>query len=229
MDIADVDGDGRADVCVMTDDALECALALRGKAFGSFRRWSEELTSHKLEPRTFRLADVDGDHKADACIRSSEGILCGTSTGSSSFGPARVWLAGRMADDRLELADLNGDGRADFCGTFTLQETARPPGITCALSNGHAFADATVWSVTGDFAGSRDLHLADLNGDGRADACAIVADGVACALSSGRSFKHSSVWSRPRTTDIHLGDVNGDGRSDLCTVTKDRLDCGMAP
>ncbi|MDF2696302.1 MAG: Rhs family protein, partial [Labilithrix sp.] len=235
MDVADIDGDGRADICVVTDESLACARAADDRRFGPLQRWSLELTPLRgsIYARSFRLADVDGDGRADACARSGEGIVCATSTGQSAFGHVHVWLGGRSRSDgsRLELADLDGDGRADVCGSLPTPkgvDTDRA-GIACALSNGRGFGAASTWSVAGDLDRHAKLRLADLNGDGRADACTSNKDGVACAFSSGRAFKRSSIWSEARGLDLQLADLNGDGRSDLCAVTDDRIDCGLAP
>jgi peptidoglycan/xylan/chitin deacetylase (PgdA/CDA1 family) len=238
VDIADIDGDGRADICAVTDEALDCALATRDRTFGPLQRWSTELTSLRSSTYapSFRLADVDGDGRADACALSGGGILCATSNGSSSFGPARVWLAGSVLHDgsRLELADLDGDGRADVCGSLPLPKSPasgkdQSGGITCALSTGRAFGTASVWAPAGDLEGRQHFRLADINGDGRSDVCTAGMAGVACGLSSGRGFKRSSLWSETHAANVHLADVNGDGRSDLCVVTADRVECGMAP
>jgi peptidoglycan/xylan/chitin deacetylase (PgdA/CDA1 family) len=230
MDLADVDGDGRADVCIATDAAIGCALAADGRSFGPLREWSTELMSLRSSAyaASFRLADVDGDGRADACVRSSEGLLCATSSSEKVFGHPHLWLgghehnAGLLSAHRLDLGDVDGDNKSDVCGL-----TRR--GIACAISNGSAFGTATSWSLPGDFAESRSVRLADVNGDGRADLCASSDHGVACALSNGRGFKRSSLWAPASTSDARFADLNGDGRSDLCFVRKDRIDCGLAP
>ena len=219
----------------MTDNTIECALATADRTFGPLQRWSHDLTPvHGAYARSFRLADIDGDGLADACARSAVGIICTTSSGRG-FNHAHVWLATsrgpreakgkELLDDgrRLELADLNGDGRADLCGRAH-------DGIDCAISNGHTFTAPSQWSK--DFGGDG-VRLADLNGDGRADACASTPSGISCALSGGHAFKHATIWSPPNAAEIQLADLNGDGRADLCAVGSGamatKLECGMAP
>jgi peptidoglycan/xylan/chitin deacetylase (PgdA/CDA1 family) len=217
VDFADIDGDGRRDVCVMTNDDVMCALGRTEHGFGPFSRWTSELG--RVAVPSLRLADVDGDGRADACVRSVSGVVCATSDGRG-FGNARLWLALPNHGSRLELADLDGDRRADLC-----LRSARARGVDCALSNGRAFAALSSWSS--DLEG--ELRLGDLNGDGRADVCAPVPDGIACALSGGRAFKRASTWSNSRGANMRLADINGDGRVDLCFVERESLVCGLAP
>lgn len=68
-------------------------------------------------------------------------------------------------------------------------------------------------------------HTGDLNGDGRADRCAVTSAGVECALAGAAGFKAASLWSSEHVADFTLADVNGDGRADLCADGR----CGLAP
>lgn len=238
--MADLDADGRADLCVLVDGEVDCALRRDG-ALAAFERWARLPPVGDVAPRALRLADVDGDGRADACVETVEGVVCMSSTGRS-FASPRLWLERRSLDaapsafaasrapsveppgapPRLALADLDGDRRADLC-------RASAHGIDCALSDGRRFSSPSRWSRAGDFEDDPGMRLADLNGDGRADACAAGARGVECALSNGRAFTRASLWSPSRAIDIRLADVSGDGRADLCVVEAERLTCAMAP
>jgi peptidoglycan/xylan/chitin deacetylase (PgdA/CDA1 family) len=225
IDVADVDGDRRGDVCVLTSDGVDCALATAGFAFQAFHRWTSAFArGRSIEAASFRLADIDGDGRADACVRSSDGIECATSAHAHGFANATVWLReGELrASDRFELADVDGDGRADVCGKSGER-------IACAHSSGRTFGTPAGWSMPDDFAGEAVLGFADINRDGRADVCATGARGVTCALSDGRRFKHSSIWSDAHGSALQLADINGDGRADLCAVTHESVKCGLAP
>ena len=222
FELADVNGDGRADVCARTPEGLSCALALPQTGFDAFEPWSDDFAD--ADAGTIRFADVDGDGMADVCGRSARGLVCARSNGAG-FERARLWL-GAMSESSafgaIALGDLDGDGRADVCARGA-------QGVFCALSTRGAFGRFTRWSS--DAVGQGALAMADLNGDGRADVCA----GDSCALSNGHLLTKSvrwlderpkmrSQWARPA-----LGDANGDGRSDYCVCDGDGVRCGLAP
>ncbi len=252
LQLADVNGDRRADLCGLGAAGVVCALATSPRAFGGAHAWS---AGNDGDARLL-FGDIDGDGKADVCTRASTGVTCARSVGSA-FGPARIWLAG-MADTEgwsapayaasVTLADVDGDGKADVCGRA-------PAGIQCALSQRTSFGPAATWSSGGDFgdadaipwaksvAYGETLRFGDLNGDGRADVCGRGPDGIVCALSTGKGFARATRWLRDGMTDadgwvdaaarppsaLWLADVNGDGRSDLCADSAGGVACGLAP
>jgi hypothetical protein len=79
----------------------------------------------------------------------------------------------------LRLGDVTGDGKDDICARAAA-------GFRCHLSTGIAFGDA----VAGDFFANADgfadpskfgtIRMADIDGDGKLDACARAAAGVEC-------------------------------------------------
>ena len=92
--MGDVDGDGRLDVCVRGPDGVGCMLwsgegftrGLRGPALSDAAGWAQEGRF-----RTLRLADLDGDHRADLCAAGAEGLECHLSHRGAPFGwPVRV-------------------------------------------------------------------------------------------------------------------------------------------
>jgi peptidoglycan/xylan/chitin deacetylase (PgdA/CDA1 family) len=222
--LADITGDGQADVCIAASDGIACAASNVAGELGAFRIWSRD--DHAA---SFRFADVDGDGKADACSRTPTGIACARNVGRR-FDTARTWL-GDMTDARgwrdtkyastVQLADVDGDGRADVCGRG-------PSGIVCALSNGKGFGKLEKWSAASDFADG-EIHFGDLNGDRRDDVCGHVRDGIACALSTARGFTKATLWLSTDVEGAQLGDVNGDGRADLCGHVPEGLACALAP
>ncbi len=243
--LADVTGDGQADVCIASAAGISCAPSNVVGELGAFRAWSAADHPAVADASSvFAFADVDGDGKADACSRSANGISCARNLGRR-FDVARAWLVDATtmrswADARyassVRLADVDGDGRADVCGRA-------PSGIICAMSNGKSFGAPERWAAASDFADG-ELRFGDLNGDGRSDVCRLAPspnEGVVCALSTGHSFTRATTWlgaealeaqawHRPElAVTVQLRDVNGDGRADLCGRGLDGFACALAP
>jgi hypothetical protein len=242
MQLADVTGDRKADVCIRGAAGVYCAESI-GWNFSNPWRWSmpADFTdaggwANLTYAPTFRLADIDGDGKADLCARGANGVYCGISTGAS-FGTATLWSRW-LADATLQLGDIDGDGMADMCARNW-------DGVRCARSNGAGFGSMDLWDLTGYFgdAGSWNLpqyantiRLADVNGDHRADICGRGSGGIYCAASTGSSFtpwlndtylwpslfdttfSDANQWaSDPSYYDtIMFGDVDGSGLSSVC-------------
>ena len=115
--LADVTGDGRADICRIGADGVVCATAHRHRhGFERPRRW---LSAPVLQLESVAFGDVDGDGSADLCALSGANVMCATSTGSS-FSALLVRVAGypedpSWASGHLALGDLDGDHRVDAC------------------------------------------------------------------------------------------------------------------
>lgn len=74
----DVNGDGRADVCGRTRAGVVCAFST-GHAFTRSTTWipAGALEAAGVESASIRLADVNGDGRADLCGRGATGVVCG--------------------------------------------------------------------------------------------------------------------------------------------------------
>jgi GH25 family lysozyme M1 (1,4-beta-N-acetylmuramidase) len=247
VQLADVTGDGMADVCGRAIAGVVCAPST-GSAFGtSFNgpAWSD-ATGWNVPAyyATIQFADVTGDGKADACARGASGITCAASTGSGFgtpfAGPAWNDAAGWDVPSRyrtIRFVDLDGDGKADVCGRSS-------DGLHCALSNGSGFgadiagpawSDATGWNKA---AYAATIQFPDVNGDGKADACGRGATGITCAPSTGSGFgapfagpawSDAAGWSAPSlyATIVFL-DLNGDGMDDVCGRSTTGIECALS-
>jgi peptidoglycan/xylan/chitin deacetylase (PgdA/CDA1 family) len=169
--------------------------------FSTFRsRAGDSLTSDwltSLDASTMTLVDIDGDGRADLCGSGTGGFGCARSverpgTGADArpetvFEWSAAWNAsvrpppgGLRAPIGLR-GDLNGDGRIDEC------HIARE-GVSCALSGPHVMLTPTTWLVAGRadaepwMTPNARVFLADVNGDSRADLCAVSSAGIGCAL-----------------------------------------------
>lgn len=242
LQLVDIDGDRRADICGRDALGIRCAISTgtsfrpaglpRVAAFTDAAGWKADPSRWA----TVQFPDLDGDQKADVCGRDTTGVICGLSDGSS-FAPPSLWQGG-LSDalggnetsrwETTQFPDVDGDGRADLCARS-------PEGIHCGRSDGRgAFTDWKLWTTAfgrGEW-GTSAAHYAtiqfpDLNADGRADICGRGQEGLICALSTGTSFASATSWSAAFsdaagwTTLMHAGsiqfpDFNGDGKPDVC-------------
>ncbi len=195
--MGDVNGDGKDDVCARADSRVLCWLSngtgfptqVDGPELSDGNGWSD-VTNWS----TLKLADVDGDKKADLCARSNSAVLCYLSLGTS-FGPAIVGPA--LSDyngwgfaehySTLRLADLDADGDLDLCGRSD-------DGVLCWLWTGAGFTTQVTTNLLSDASGwsnavyYQTIRMADVTGDGRADLCARASYGVLCWPSTGTGF-----------------------------------------
>jgi hypothetical protein len=167
--LADVNNDGRDDICARASAGIVVALSnLSGfdsKTYwktddfrdnqtwyapdGTLKSWRDPEYS-----TTIQFADVTGDGKPDLVIRGPNGIEVARNTGSG-FGQTEFW------------SSLNQYGIYDF-------------------------SDADGWGSHDYYYGT--IRLADVNGDGLADVCARASGGIVVALSDGSKFKPLTYW-----------------------------------
>jgi hypothetical protein len=241
----DLDGDGRADVCGRGIAGVQCHLATP-EGFGPEQLLvplsNETGWADPANFATLRMGDIDGDGRADLCVRADAGVRCYTSQvtplGDKIDGPAwsdqSGWGATRFFST-IRLADIDGDGKEDLCARAAA-------GLICHRSIGAGFAEESIpgpaWSDASGFGAARyytTLRMGDVDGDGRADACIRHSGGMRCVLSDGAGFptvvegpawSDEQGWGAPLYYgSIRLADVNGDGRADLCARGSAGLRC----
>jgi len=213
--IGDVDGDGRPDACGRASTGTICALASNGFAAVAFAP-------------TFGDGDVRADTAASlqvvadqVCGADASGVVCAPSGTTLSTWPdpdATVWPA-----------DLDGDSAVDWCASGSA-------GPACGLASESGMTtDGVPWmysnggvpeTVPSDPALTA---VADIDGDGNADLCAVIDSGVQCARGQAHGFGPlASVFEAPAPpVALWLGDVNGDGRADACVDLGSSIACAV--
>jgi hypothetical protein len=255
--LADLDDDGRLDVCARAAAGVRChlvvpdAAAPAGIAFGPAIEGppltDDDGWGNPDNFGTIRMGDVDGDGRADLCARANGGYRCwrflgdgfaGAAIDGPPFSDAEGFAdVSRWSTIRLE--DLDGDGRADACGRMT-------DGYRCFLAraDGTGFGDALVGPAFRDDNGWGDhdnygsLQIADVDGDGHKDVCARAGARFHCWLWDGAGWGNridgptlsdDSGWGHHvYNTAIRVADVTGDGRADVCARAAAGIDCWVS-
>ncbi|HAV63796.1 MAG TPA: hypothetical protein DCY13_15705 [Verrucomicrobiales bacterium] len=217
--VADLDGDTIPDLAVVGDGGL---LVYPGDGPGSFGVPSEPIA---LDPDWFlldvRLGDVDGDGDPDLVLLDSAALIVSLNDGAGGFAPPVVKPAA-YEDNGVELADVDGDGRADV--KRVLIDGLGGFYVYLSLGNGRlgdpvftSFASGQSDTLVQDFV------LGDLNEDGLPDLvfAEYLGNAVHVWLSRGDgSFKPRrkgplfTPANQPPLT-VALGDFNGDGKPDI--------------
>ena len=279
VQLADVTGDGMADLCRIENGGLWCAVGDGAGGFGQSVRIDAPDQPLAIVPSSLMLGDLDGDGVTDACGRSARGLVCAIAAHgyaaelwSPAFGglqtaalretslsivdrricgmtdggvacaaegePAAMsstWPAGGAT---LWPADLDGDGKADWCMSTDAGPACGLDADRVATSEGAPWAyafngfegTALVGGATTD-----QLHgaVADISGDGLADLCVVAGSAVECSLSQTHSFgPRFPVLGLPAGTAIQalwLGDLDGDGKADACVDDGTSILCTLSP
>jgi hypothetical protein len=193
--VGDVNGDGRADIVGFGEDGVYVATST-GSSFTFQGKWLNDLSytsgAWRITEHERRVADVNGDNKADLIAFGNFGVYVALSTGTS-FNIKTQWNTGFGADwgwnktrHVRQVADVNGDKKADLVGFGE-------DGVWVALSNGSSFGDAGMWLGsfainTGWSVYKHDRQLGDVNGDGKADIVGFGDNATYVSLSTGSSF-----------------------------------------
>ena len=232
--LADVTGDGRADIVGFGDAGVWTALS---NGDGTFQPPRVVLADFCLQAGGWRvdrhprfLADITGDGRADIVGFGDAGVWTALSNGDGSFQEPKFVLADlgyeaggwRVEKHPRFLADITGDGKADIVGFGDA-------GVWTALSNGDGsfqeprFVLADLGYEAGGWRVEKHPRfLADITGDRRADIVGFGDAGVWTARSNG-----DGSFQEPRFVLADLGYEAGGWRVDrhprfLADITGDR-------
>jgi FG-GAP-like repeat/Dual-action HEIGH metallo-peptidase len=241
--VADVNGDGSADIVGFGSAGVSIALANSAGGFGApllvvpgnFNFDSGWRTDKHLR----FMGDVNHDDRADIVAFGDAGVQVALSTdagfaasvlANTNFGYSAAAGGWRVGTHPRLLADMNDDDRMDIVGFGE-------NGVVVALASvggGFPATTTTLWS-TGFAASNWNTTtsvrtVADVNGDGRGDVVGFGATGVVVATSTGASLGAASTWfagfgsaaeAGGWRNDRHprlMADVDGDGWADVVGI-----------
>lgn len=214
--IADVNGDGHADLLAVSFNDAKASVYLSDGAGGFGARTDYPVGTG---PYTVAPGDFDHDGVPDLVTAnfSGGGISVLRGLGGGAFGPRTdISLGAAVAD--AAVARVNGDANDDI-----VTANFGAGSISVLLGNGTGGFAAPVSFATG--ASPNWVELADLNHDGRLDAItanygsnnvSVLLGNGAGGFGAAASFACGGVNTRPLT--LAVGDVNGDGNPDVVTA-----------
>ena len=172
-------------------------------------------------PGGVAVADLNGDGKADLVTTN---YLDGTisvllSDGDGTFRPAVNYAIAGAGPNAVTIADFNGVREARSRGRQRLQERDLGP-----LGQWRWHLPVSVNYATSDF--TKDLVVADFNGDGNLDIAATdESGGVSVLLVNGNGTFQTELRSSITINAgaLAVSDFNPDGKPDLVVVNSDRF------
>jgi hypothetical protein len=223
----DLNGDGFADVAVVSFDNSQTMWYGLGEGNGHFGHWSDNVPS-AYAPSFVFFADVDGDGNLDALTTDFEpSFTLAYGDGNGQFpGYVRPNTGNNCFSLGAAVADLNGDGIPDIVGTC-FADVNSPGTVFVLLGEGNRkFKQAMHFSSGGDAPYA--IAVGDLNHDGIPDL--VVANNgadeppynynisVLLGKGDGTFGRPTRYYAGVRTTELAMADFKGDGNLDVAVV-----------
>lgn len=217
----DVNGDGTADLVVsggLYNGGTRDLWVLLGRGDGTFAAPSNTVLPIPARPVFLRLADINGDGRADLITdRSESRVLVLTADASGTFQlHAEYDLSGSVRD--VAAADFDGDGVVDLAAV-----TPSQGGVAVLIGCGDGtFGEGLEYSQSGS---PSDVAVGDLNGDGHLDV--VSANGsdhtvsVRLGHGDGGLGPDREFHVGPNPGAVALGDFNHDGVLDVVATHRD--------
>lgn len=231
---ADVDGDARADLLALQDNAGQNRIDLfwyeaQDAAAGT---WSQVLrlgdvprSDHPEGFQGSRLAQVQAGGKPEVVISTMQGLYYFLIPASPATGVwPRVFVAANDSDEGIGVADVDGDNDLDIAFTSGGSKT-----VKWARNPGDGSSNWTVFTL-GSFPEADwpdHCEAVDLNGDGRVDVAVTEEnaggspDALACWWEQPAGSPTNANWTRHVITtrytmnSLDAADMDKDGDTDL--------------
>jgi len=177
-------------------------------------------------PENNETATMTLSSASNATLSDATGTLTITDDDSISFTAADIATSADGAHD-VELADMDGDGDLDIVTASYLDDT-----IAWYENDGAANPSWSAANIATSANGARDVHVADMDGDGDLDIVSASHDDDTIAWyendgAADPSWTAANIaTSANGATDVKVADMDGDG--DLDIVSASRIDSTIA-
>ncbi|MFD9335394.1 FG-GAP-like repeat-containing protein [Streptomyces sp. NPDC060028] len=235
---ADFDGDGRPDyLTIAADGEVKAWLNRGGDGGGGWEALGRVATGTTTDRTRVRLADFDGDGRADYWTISPDGAVNvhlnrGGDVGGGWKDLGKVATGTTNRSDQVRLADWDGDGRADY---LTIADNGAVTAFLNRGGDGRGGWGPLGQVATGTTTDRSRVRLADYDGDGRADYWMISPGGAVTTYLNRGGDGHGGwqVLGRTATgvttdhTRVQLVDFNADSHADYL-LTGGGADAGVS-
>ncbi len=212
MSITDVNGDGRPDILVVSENSGQIAVYLNQGA-GVFPQTPIWITAG-TEPLPIDVGDFNGDGAIDFAVANNgdDTMQVFLNQGSGNFVSDGTYPTGTQPFD-LRVGDVNGDGNPDV---VVLNANSNDIDVFLGQGNGNFTAGVVLADGLSGANGSAGLLLGDFNGDKKLDIFATGNAGGTVFLGNGDgTFQTPTTCADLSGYRPGIGDLDGDGNLDL--------------
>ena len=222
--LADVNGDGRADVVGFAEDGIDVALGTRDPGWASPTRWSTHFgrcdssvcRNQNYQPRV--VGDLDGDGRADV-VQFGFNFGSGFRYMLADYGSTPAFSA--MANGPSDWPSNN-----TFCGNSNECEMGKYPRFVADV-NGDARGDIVGIGAAGVYVAlaiPRGAPFGGINGFEMLDGDAVTSGIQPIVTHFGTNHGFTDMHVAPRV----LADISGDGRMDIVGFHPDGVEVAVS-